>query len=764
MRRLASTVLSGPAVGQLRHCNKSSSSSAAASSAATSHTLTSGFDTRGATTAQKASPTSRKSSPYQPRRHSASGEEDAIASRVAAGRSPHLNTAHQKTRQRNGASFAHGGPHQRQRQRAPQGQSTRQRSTAFVDDTEADGAGAYEAGSSARADLPMVHPGADLPPLRQGRLTEKRVGKFSFVSNPSERASRDFYGHEVPNNAPKPRLPMWASSLTSPALGLVRLVEETWVAPHANNTINSATTSKFVTWLTETVLPADAALQDQLKNNVVLDLRKATVRGVYAKKAFSKGDVVLTIPVSTASCVAADAAGGRNTMLAQCLTLNSEVLAAYVTGPRTRPGLPSYAAIKEVLSVRRSSFDPIPHPIFIDQVHAALLLACVKADGLSSPLHPYIQLLQSGGLFNDERIKELHLGVLDPRTHMEYTEHCNRFRHYLRELHKSWWDSYERFARAHTEQVRAVPGATVAGTRGTTSPMQFRVALPLDSPKFAGGVEGAVGGGARDIETPLAAGAEPLTGGDSAAGALPFSFLPPPSLEDMEWALRVVLSRQKVLPHLRDQRDAFERIQSEGVEGEELDGCARALVKATYALHRHVFGSVEEDRLRINAVDPSSIPTVVPLLDMLQHPPSGVANVAYTVEEVERDTVHNACSGSPLDKATTGVAAREHNASTLPAADRPSCRSYQVVVRAVEDIDEDEELTVAYTKCYSVAYTLYRYGFLALGRREDDAASLLEANRVDGALKPIRRASKTAAVPLIQQWWTSFARKAPRGV
>ncbi|KPA78947.1 putative mitochondrial hypothetical protein [Leptomonas pyrrhocoris] len=749
MRKLTSKTRPGWVAAQMRHCSSSEKSSSrsgtTASSSTAPHPSPSSSKTTDAATFQKA--------PLHP----VHAENDDIANRVAAGRSPHLNTAYQSKWRRTAAASTttDGGPHRSPRQRVRQTQSSKRRATTFADDTGAGASAADNRSSTATTNLPMVHPGAELPPLPQGRLTEKRVGKFSFVSDPSERASRDFYGHEVPNNTPKARLPMWASSLTAPSLGKVRLVPETWTSQDARGTIDAVTTAKFVAWLTDTVLPAGAALREQLNTSVLLDLRRATARGVYARRTFSKGEVVLTIPVSTASSAPTSAAAatalGQTSWNTPWLTLNSEVLAAHSTGARRRPGLPDYEAIKQVLSVRRSSFDPIPHPMFIDQVHAALLLACEKADGPSSPLHPYIQLLPAEELFDDERIKELHLGVLDPPTHMEYTEHRSRFQHYLRELHKAWWKSYENAVTALQGQTQQVSEGAATSPTSAASSLGYNATLPLTSSKVViVGAERTAAVTAADVSTRPTDIPEHRTAVDVIPNTSLPSLLPPPSLEDVEWAFRVVLSRQKMLPHLRVDRQAFERVQQESAEGDELDGFGRALMKCKYALYQHVLRAVDADRLHVNEVDPSSIPTVVPLLDMLSHPPSGVGNVRYSVEEVQRQPVKEGGTRNDgaFDKATSSTAAVDD--------DSHPCRTFQVVVRAAENIDEDEELTVAYTKCYSVAYTLYRYGFLPLSRREDDTAALLMANGMDGRLQPTRRALRATAAPLTQKWWASL--------
>lgn len=686
-----------------------------------------------------ASPSSPRATNWSVRAASAPGE--GAADRAQAIRSTHDHLSFQARGQRPG-------PNAEGSQRRSQLRQHRRRSsrTAFTDDEHLrPGEAVNERCPRASVMLPAVHPGADLPPLQQRALAEKRTGKFSFVSDPSQRSSRDVYGHEVPNNTPKPKLPMWASSLTSPALGKVRLTEESWISLDARGVLGEDVTAQFVRWLHESVLPANSVLREQLETNVLLDLRLATARGVYAKKAFKRGDVVLTIPLLSATSSDAPSCTAW-------LCLNRETLAKYSTAAQQRVGLPSYDTVKQVLSVRQSSFDPIPHPLFLDQVCAALLLACEKADGAASPLYPYLRLLDSAELFEDETIKELHLGVLEPTTHMEYDEHVKRFRHYMRKLHAVWWAAYE-------SATGRGPGADVAGAAGdradTTDALASSVPiLRIDGEDSAASVTvDTEGRRYQDVGNMTVVPADAKVSGADASAAR-MAWKPPPSLEDMAWALRVLLSRQKTLPHLRVDRAAFERVQEESIEGEVLDAFGKAVMKGKYAFYQHVLRAIDEDRLHVNEVDPTAIPTIVPLLDMVSHPPGGVPNVSFTVERVERT---GGGSGS-----TTEVGTSPHRGDLASGKPKSASPSYQVVVRATDDIEEDEELTVSYVKCYSVAYTLYRYGFLPLSRREDDVATLLQANNVDGNLRPAPKSgsspsslSKEGVMWALRRWWPS---------
>lgn len=588
--------------------------------------------------------------------------------------------------------------------------------------------------SPAARDRPAVHPGATLPPLQQRPLSQRRSGKFSFLSAPSGRRDGDVFVAAVPNNTPRPKLPAWASSLTAPSLGKVRLLESNWISTDTQGTVSPAAMQRLTNWLHAAVSPVDVDFHSQLSENIQLHLRRSTARGIYAKKAFRSGEVIISLPLATASSTPASTPPGHTastveaaatptspaaataapqSSLAQ-LTINGETLAASSPAVQAQKCLLSRDEVYRICSTRRSTFDPIPHPLFIDQVYTALLLACERADGDASPYAPFLDLLPDT-MFDKDAIRELHVGVLDPRSLMEYEEHCGRFQHSLRELHRKWHDRYAAATADLAEYAAKTMGGAAAAPPALDT-LDFSGGGAALSPPTEAASPSQVSGAAPPNALPHAATA--ASGGSNA------TCRPPPSLDAIEWAFRVVISRQKMLPHLRLRRHELQENDDTAVEGEKLDAFARGVMRAKYAVYRHLFRAMDVDPLQVNrASDSSLLPTVVPLIDMLQHPPGGVGNTAY-------DVVVEVAKNAATDHDTTSATATATPSLVGVAATGES--SIRLVLRATEDIEADEELTLVYSKCYSIAYTLYRYGFLPLRRREDDVAELLQQNKVDG--------------------------------
>lgn len=65
-----------------------------------------------------------------------------------------------------------------------------------------------------------------------------------------------------------------------------------------------------------------------------------------------------------------------------------------------------------------------------------------------------------------------------------------------------------------------------------------------------------------------------------------------------------------------------------------------------------------------------------------------------------------------------------------------------MVLRANRDIEVGEELTMVYPKCYSVSYTMFKYGFLALRPRSLDSGVLRQQWGEEGPLR-----TDTTALP-----------------
>ncbi|GET91104.1 hypothetical protein, conserved [Leishmania tarentolae] len=337
---------------------------------------------------------------------------------------------------------------------------------------------------------------------------------------------------------------------------------------------------------------------------------------------------------------------------------------------------------------------------------------------------------------------------------MEYDEHVKRFQHYMRRLHAVWWAAYA----SATGQGSGAEVASEAAPRADTT-----ATLGSSVPTLGVDEEGSAtlvtidteGIDSKDIGNRAVVPADAKASNmDSSAAQM--AWRPPPSVEDMVWALRVILSRQKVLPHLRVDRTALAHVREENVEGEVLDSFGKAVMKGKYSFYQHILHAIDEDRLHVNEVDPTAIPTLVPLLDMVSHPPGGVPNVSYTVEKVEG-------TGEGADALLVDVNESSDRAALMRGKSPRAPPCYQLVVRATDDIEEDEELTASYVKCYSVAYTLYRYGFLPLSRREDDVAALLEANRVDGNTRPVPTGgsspsslSRDCVRSVFRSWWPSM--------
>ncbi|RHW73193.1 hypothetical protein DPX39_040073500 [Trypanosoma brucei equiperdum] len=506
--------------------------------------------------------------------------------------------------------------------------------------------------------------GGELPPVVY------RKPKFSFLSDPSERHPPDALSvYEVPNNSPKAPLPMWASSLTSPQLGRQRIRVENWISTDSMGTVPEDHVQDFLAWFREELIKSSqTALWNMLTDNVDFHLRSQYSRGLVARKPFHKGDMIFAVPLygalgadsadefvpsSPASSVASE-----GNLTPWSLTINSENLQRHSVAAQRR-GVPSYQSVEAIVGQRKSSFDPLPHPLFVDQVHFALLLACERAEGAKSPLFSYLRLLSP---FDDDFIRELHLGVLDPATHLEYTDHCGRFSHYLRQIRNRWQQEYESAVCSGAGEVSSVDGSV--------SPNDGNDVVNARSP---------IEEGKTQCTTP--------------------GRLPPPSMDDLAWALRVVLSRQRLLP-LRRHTEHFEDICSEEKVLQKLHPWTRLITKMHMGVMDNIFRVVDRNRVGVNDFQPHTIATIVPIVDMLQHPPGGMSNTSCSIEKISLSNDSNKV------------------ANTAGMCKEAVC----AVVRANSRIEEGDELTQLYPRCYSVSYTLYRFGFLPLRRRADDAA------------------------------------------
>jgi hypothetical protein len=469
---------------------------------------------------------------------------------------------------------------------------------------------------------------------------------------------------------------------------------DSWIAPHLSAGFHEdSAVDKFVSWVSER---ADAAereagvagaaeasssyLSYALRRHVQLKLRAGgSCRGVFARRSFAPGDVILSIPTAVGSRTstvvspsqpagefqAGDAAPTSpepsSPPILWGLTLNSDTLRKYSVAAQQRC-VPSYETVWDIVSKRRSSFDPYTHPLFADQIYSALFLACEKEAGEASPLYPYLSLLPDPAV-DDDRMLEIHQGVLTPASHLEYHDHKNRFHLYVYHIQNAWHEAQE--AARHSSMETAASG-----------------------------------------------------GGSEAAGKERV-ILPPPSEKTITWAMRTVLSRQLMMPHLRPKNsDMTDRLARETTLSNILDQenfWMRNITKLRQWWLQHVFRVLDMDRMKQFEFDAATIPTVAPLLDMLQHDAKG-GNVAW---EVETTNNHTETSNGKDD-------------DTFPSA-QASCQSPELLLVATKPITEGQELTRSFRRCYSTSYTLFRYGFLAVNDREADLCSDL----VDAGVDPL---------------------------
>ncbi|CAD2213906.1 hypothetical protein ADEAN_000135000 [Angomonas deanei] len=233
--------------------------------------------------------------------------------------------------------------------------------------------------------------------------------KFSFVSDPSVRQTDvyDYSGsftHQVPNNTPKRKLPMWSSSLTHPSLGRRRMEEKNWASTAENTEMEIREDDPRVVAFLKSLEQFCTAeeterLRAQLTENVILHLRKADGRGLYARRPITEGEVLLEIPLPNTSKVVKT---GRDGQRALGFAVNAEALQLGSIAAADR-ACPSFQTIKETLhdyaKNRASSFEPVPHILFIDLLHCAALLSCERAIGSKSVYGAYFDL------FSDKKQK-----------------------------------------------------------------------------------------------------------------------------------------------------------------------------------------------------------------------------------------------------------------------------------------------------------------------------------------------------------------------
>jgi hypothetical protein len=176
--------------------------------------------------------------------------------------------------------------------------------------------------------------------------------------------------------------------------------------------------------------------------------------------------------------------------------------------------------------------------------------------------------------------------------------------------------------------------------------------------------------------------------------ARPGTPLPPP-FEDIWWAFRFIISRQHLLPHMREDTEPVKSECDFREEWQQYDWFHRGINEARLFWLDNVLGVVDQQRLRTNDFDPTTIATVCPLLDMFHHATVN-PNVSWSVQRGDGQ----------------GTAAE-----AIPF----------IRIVASTNIRTGEELLTQFTRCYSIPYTLFRFGFLPLRLREEDMRSDMEA-------------------------------------
>ena len=464
--------------------------------------------------------------------------------------------------------------------------------------------------------LPILHPKAMNLPVPPP--TPDLIGmpeKWSFTLTP-QKVEHTVNMYHVPNSEPPALRPMHMSSLTIPAMEKRRFCVASWASMEDQGPIADTRADKFIEWVKHNSRTHGAHSElyhAQLDDNVSLCLGHRMVRGVYAKKHFFPGDVILDIPIDQDP---SNVASYGSILNAERMKLCSRV------ANREGVQVPTLKAIVDVLNDRRcGAIEAEFHPLFAEQLLTASYIALEKAAGDASPLYPYLSLFPDP-MFDDEGIiLETNREVVGTRAMIQYKEHIKVFRNCMVQIRRDAWP----------------------------------------------------------------------TGGC------------PPSLKDLIWGMRFVLSRQMMLERIRLHCDDILPY------AEDAERTPDFLTKGIRAAHRfllhNVLGVLDEKREHVNEFHPRSAPCVVPLLDMIGHDPAGIsANISISVEQEGRE---------------------KDEESSLPDKLGPVGRS--LVVRATEEIWPEQPLQRLFPRCFSIGYTLFRYGFLPLIHRDvDRRASALE--------------------------------------
>ena len=524
--------------------------------------------------------------------------------------------------------------------------------------------------------LPILHPKAmnlPMPPPTMDLIGNPEKWSFSLFPQEEEHTPNIYH---VPNSIAPALLPMHLSSLTVPSMEKRRFCVATWASPEAAGPISDPKVAAFVAWLKRTTstmtLPevtasdtggaaartdqeeahhtavADhrrqlvSAYHAQLDANISLSLGPAFVRGVYAKRHFVPGDVVLEVPI--------DADPGNVASYGGLLTSERMRRCSRVAG-RDDVKMPTFEQVYAAVNPPgQNEFTDEYHALFVDQIYMAIYMAVEKAALDASPLYPYLSLFPDP-FFNDEgTVDEVHKEVVKPGVRLDFKAQIKTHRFTMHRVQQSW---------------------------------------------PAGGVA--------------------------------------PSIADMIWGLRLVMSRQMLLPCVRHH---VESLLPFAVQAEE-EATADILTKAIRAGHRfllfNILGALDVPRETGNDFDVRAAPCVVPLLDMIGHDPAGIAaNIEmHMAGELGEDfgPAGNG-RGSNDDGSTSSSGGRQDN--------RRLARS--IVVRATEEIFPGQPLRRLFPRGYSLSYTMFRYGFLPLRHRDVD---FLESARACGTLDRLPAVGET---------------------
>lgn len=179
-----------------------------------------------------------------------------------------------------------------------------------------------------------------------------------------------------------------------------------------------------------------------------------------------------------------------------------------------------------------------------------------------------------------------------------------------------------------------------------------------------------------------------------------------PPLLDMMWAYRFVISRQRMLTHTRQDCDHLIGESSNKERFRNSDIFTNAIRAGHKFFLKNIVRAYDEQQDKINDFNPRTSACLVPIIDMIGNDPAGIS------ANVRIDTAGHDAENTRLD---------------APIAT-------SIKITALEDIPEGRVLQLLYPRCYSVSYTLFRFGYLPLLNRELDMTEALRQNGLSGSL------------------------------